>query len=108
MQKKVEIFGLREEEDKGVVLITPWSACHLLSGMAMKNFGISTVAAFTIHGVYEVKDFYAREMGIEYNSSVADQGVAMIGHFLAKENSNLPYLWMLGVSFIFLTVTGLG
>lgn len=111
MSKTVEFFGWREEEVKGVVLITPWSICHLLSGMSMKNLGLSTATAFTIHGVYELKDFYAREMGIEFNSSlnsVADQGIAMLGHFLAKENSHVPYLWMFGASFMLLTITGVG
>ena len=111
MSKTVEFFGLREEEDKGVVLITPWSVCHLLSGMAMKNLGVSTPVAFTVHGVYELKDLYAREMGLEFNSSlnsVADQSIAMLGHYLARENSNVPYLWMFGASFVLLTVTGLG
>ena len=110
-KKTVEFFGLREEEDQGVVLITPWSVCHLLSGMVMKDFGVSTPVAFTIHGVYELKDMYAREIKYEFNSSlnsVADQGIAMLGHYLAKENSHVPYLWMFGASFMLLTITGLG
>ena len=79
--------------------------------MTMKNWGVSTLAAFTIHGLYEVKDFYKREIGQEFNSSlnsVADQGVAMLGHFLAKKDSDTPYMYLFVLSFIILTVTGVG
>ncbi len=108
-QPTVSIFGIREDEGEGPVLLTPWSVVHFLSGMAMKSLGLSSGEAFTVHAVYEVFDMYKREVGIEYNSSlnsVADQAIAMLGHYTApRGDHSLPYFALFGGALLLATTT---
>jgi hypothetical protein len=106
--KKVKLIGWREKEADGAVIVTPWSLMHILSGMAMKSAGLNFTAAFTVHALYEMMDMYKREVGIEFNSSlnsVADQGMAMVGHFLIGKNTDMPYLYLFGGTLLFVSFT---
>ena len=86
MRKNVKIAALSEnEDDPFVVLLTPWSLTHFLSGCAAKQVHIPLSWWFMLHGAYEIKDQVVRETGEVYNSvvnSVGDQTCAVLGHIL--------------------------
>ena len=73
-------------EEFNDVLLTPWSVIHVLSGMAMKGLGWGWWTTFTVHGLYEYKDWLAHPKEV-YNSptnSVGDQGCCMAGWLAAR------------------------
>jgi hypothetical protein len=100
MRKEIEWFGLLEKEDDPFVLvITPWSMVHFLSGSAAKQLGMSFKWFWLLHLGYEVKDQIKRETGEVYNSfvnSVGDQMIGTLGHILTPQNSSggRPFIYM--------------
>ena len=95
---EVKLIGWIEERDKTVVVFDAWSLLHVLGGMAMANVGLTAPWAFGLHGAYELKDMYERERGGEFNSSlnsVADQGMAVLGHYLGRKDTTGYFPWVI-------------
>ena len=87
----MKIFGSKETEEEDV-LLTPWSAIHLLSGMAAKDLGIGIWTFEGLHMLYEIKDY-----NTETNSlinSFGDQITATLGHFAASRTQGYLWVWL--------------
>ena len=90
------LIAMREDDVDSV--FTPWTVNHLLSGAAAKAVGMSFMANFLVHGMYEIKDQQSTHE--IYNSpvnSLGDQFASMAGHYMASKGQTVwVYLWFLG------------
>ena len=78
----MRIVGVSETESEDV-LITPWSATHLIAGIVAKNTGISLLEWNLVHAAYEGKDILLQqEVKNSLVNSVGDQVSANVGYVL--------------------------
>ena len=80
------------EEDNIEALFTPWSAVHVLSGMAAKDLGIPFWWFEGLHFMYEAKD-YKEEIG-SLTNSIGDQISGTVGHYLGYKTTNKTFVWL--------------
>ena len=90
-------FGLIEKETTTPCIFTPWSLVHFLFGGAAKQLGVPFLWFEAIHGAYEFKDQFNRELYGHYNSflnTLGDQTSATVGYIVCPSSTNQTFVWI--------------